>query len=260
MIRKVVCHILFILFVLTSIVFSQDENSNVKINFKAGNILNSKIIGVKPWGLELEENQTLSYGVIKNLELFEQHFIDSIAIYVKDLEIVQEGDLYLVNFTNAEIPKFEVKKNNVLTNKYFFLNFMSNRAENFEFSFNFSVKEFENFIMQIAFSTGRYSPDETYSVNAYTIGLGIQIPIKFGQLTNSIHYGVKNLSISDGRYISPIFINYGSEESVYINSRYKNDYNETFIYGVGIRYYLENITIKKVTTRFSFNLGIGIKF
>jgi len=239
-----------------------DESNSTKIFIKPSNReINSRVVSIASYGIILENDETVSYKVISKIVTDNEKVLTSMLTFVSNVNKSSNGKEFILEMENAVYEKPVAADDRVLQDQTLSINFLSSRAENIELAFSFSPRIKKDIYFQMNYTNGRYSDKYVYSLSAISAGIGGKIPVPTGEILMGINTGIKSLTVSTKKFMSPPIGSSVAESVTYLELLYRDQslFN-WIILSIGSKYYLSNVSVLGNKTNFSISIGVALKF
>lgn len=220
----------------------------------------SRIVRVERWGIVVEEGgieRTALYQVIKTAVLYDSAYVSAIKRHVLNLKITVEKDSFVLDFSEAILPKLEyTHPEKVIDYKYWTLNLCLDRVERLQIGFAYSLAPLHKLVHHIAVSSGYpYSKNPSYYVYAinYRIGQRV-IAAKDTELALWLNWAVKFMEVG-----SDTASDHSTKNTLALGIGGIVNKDKDVFYSIDIGYYFSNVEIRGTTQRLRLLLGINKK-
>ncbi|MCK9426748.1 MAG: hypothetical protein M0Q21_11970 [Ignavibacteriaceae bacterium] len=249
--------------ILACSIYSQvnfEENNSTKIFIKPSDRkIDSRVVTITPYGIILENNETVSYKVISKIVTDNESLLDTILHYVSHAIKSVDGKYFLLEMKQATFEKLLLSDDRIFQDQVFMFNILSSRAENIELAFNLSPRILENVYFQMSYTNGKYVNSKSYSLSAISVGFGRKIKLSTGEILFGINTGTKSLTVSSKKFMSPPLYSTVGQSVTYLEILYRSDLTNNWInFCLGSKYYFSNIKVLDVLTDFNISAGLVI--
>ena len=275
--KLVIYKIIILIILISTFGFSSNKGDNqfenlIEIEIKNGKTLKSNINPLYNWGFYLDNGDGISYRVIKIIKTKSKEYIKSLQSIISNLNITQQQNTYLIDFTDANLPIVKYKKKHLFQDHIYLFNIVKYQEKQFEFQLQKRPTFSNNIICQLSVSNGRFEKEELYhDVLRYSCGAGFLYPFKNNKLSLLMNASIAHdwLSLTHDENAKPEEYQYAkpkgypagtiSEFSPYLSILYQYNYPfNNIVIDIGTRYFFSN-KLSSQDSRFVFHVGIGWK-
>lgn len=197
------CYTFFLIVIINSLLFGgagdfKGNNSDIYV-INSAPLLNKTIMDILPWGIVIENNQTVSYKVISKIKTDKKEIAEKISLYVENVPVEINGAEFNLSFKNAVVKfKPKISDEKALRKFGFYIAGQTNRSENFEAGFIVFPRFLpDHFFVKMSASINLFDKEDNNRISGVFLGGGYEFCFgRFGLLLD-INYGVKSILSDD---------------------------------------------------------------
>lgn len=225
-------------------------------------LLNKEIMEILPWGVIIENSQTISYKVIEKITTNKKQISEEISRHVENVICEISGSGITLIFSNSVVKFKPVISDGKILRKFgFYLAALTNRAETFETGFYLYPKFLpQHFYIRLNASANLFSKYKNYQISGVFIGGGYDFDFDDLNLLTGISYGLKSIQYPDSWHLTDFDDGITKVDIITLEfiSKYKIAGKFSFI--AGLRYSFDDVKVEKKADYFTGCAGFCVTF